>query len=703
MLSESAKIVLDKHIELFEKSYTEKFKKDIKDREQRRKIFYKEFQSSESINKLDIETFKDKIFKLWAFSGWGNKQWFFENTMKINDQTFSHVKLLLTKLCFENDLIENRINTFLDSMEGMSFAFFTEILYITSDSKFPIYNVKAKTVLNQLNINIKDSLPRGSKRDNGLIYREFIVVYKEILKYISSKNNLIDNFEKLDTLFWLVNYSEDAEPIFDNDARVADTDEMRIFVVKMGSKQDFSKLLQFWKQNSIASFGITPDLNNYDPKKNIHYNYEYLKSVMKTNGSPEGRIKKISGYVSAFHSARPKRDWVIAYFKSNLYGFGSVKSGYHLNNGLGQEWNQAIEVEWNWLENPINLPTFSKSLYKHSKHNSSVNLINDTLAISDFKKIIKEYGSRKALTEVEDEIEDQVGSMTIDQLSADTFISVERLIDIESSLVNHKKNQIIFDGVPGTGKTFVAEKFANYLKQKEGKSVGAVQLISCHGGITFEYLFQGLTPRENGGLSSEKGLITTFAETAQENPDANYILILDEINRANIPQVFGQMLYLLEYREKSIDLPFSSETISFPKNLLIIATMNSEDRSAGVLDFAFRRRFSHYRFDPDNKVLKSWLNKKYKNSSNVNTEKVINLFNLLNTKLKQHDDNFQIGHSYFMTEYSLSDEGLNRLWETEIMPLLEERFFHSKNIVKSEFTLNKLIDEKNLIKEKLAG
>ena len=256
---------------------------------------------------------------------------------------------------------------------------------------------------------------------------------------------------------------------------------------------------------------------------------------------------------------------------------------------------------------------------------------------------------------------------------------------------------MIFDGVPGTGKTFVAEKLGKYLS----RFIDNFKLISCHGGMSFEYLFQGLAPKENGNLKSEKGIIADFAEKASENKNASYVLVLDEINRTNIPQVFGQMLYLLEYREKKVALPYDSKSISLPKNLLIIATMNSEDRSAGVLDFAFRRRFSHFPFEPDSNVLKCWLEKHHKNSEEVDISRVVQLFNSLNKKLKECDENFQVGHSYFMTDYPLSDTGIERLWKTEIIPLLKERFFHEKSRLK-DFKLENFLKKKELEK-KLAG
>ena len=700
MLSENTKEVLDKYLENFEQSFVGKFKEDMKRRVDRRINTFSSFHSSEAVYSLNLDEFKKIVSKFWAMQFLTNKDWYLDNTMKVNSKTFPSVKENIVKLCFSNTPIENRVNTFLKQTNGMKLAFISEILYLSSDSHFPIYNGETKKLLKQLGINVRDRLPRGNKRNQGLFYKEFVSVYTEILHYVKSKNKIIDTFEKLDTFFRRTDYFDDSVIVPSvNQKHDELTENFSILVVKMGGKQkEFDNIKRQWKEQKVASFGFL-ELEGYDPKKYDKYNYEYLKKIMEGNNSPKGKIRKLAGYVQAFHNVRPGKDWVIAYFKSHLHGFGLVNSQYHINENLNEGWRHAIGVDWTWLDMPIRLPEYSKPLYRQARHNSSVNIVNNSTAIRDFFEIVEEYGPKDKVKEIGIDIQDQVGSHTIDEVAQETFLSVERLDNITNSLLD--KKQVIFDGVPGTGKTFVAEKLGKYLSEKEGKLIGDYERISCHGGMSFEYLFQGLAPREDGTLKSEKGLIADFAEKALKNENAFYVLVLDEINRTNIPQVFGQMLYLLEYRGEKVELPYDSESVSLPENLLIIATMNSEDRSAGILDFAFRRRFSYFAFEPDSDVLRSWLEKHYKNSEEVNIPQVVQLFESLNKKLEDYDENFQIGHSYFMTKYPLSDAGIDRLWETEIIPLLKERFFHEKSKVKN-FTLKKFL-KKEEPEKKLAG
>ena len=698
MLSEKTKKTLDKYLEIFKQNFADKFEEEIKWRVDRRKNTFNSFHSSEAINSLSLDEFKKTISELWAFRFWTNKDWYFENTMKINIKTFPNIKESIIKLCFSDIPIGNRVSVFLEETNGMSLGFISEILHLSSDSQFPIYNGTTRKFLKQIDINLRDRLPRGNKRNRGLIYKEFVSIYKEILDYVKSKNKMIDTFEKLDALVWNTDYFDDSIKVSPTSQKQDDlTEDFSILVVKMGSSQkEFYKVKKQWKEQKVASFGFS-DLEGYDPKKYNEYDYEYLKKIMLNNNSPEGKIKKLASYIRAFHNVRLSKDWVIAYFKSHLHGFGLINSQYHINKHLDEDWKHAIGVDWVWLDTPIRLPEYSRALYRQSRHNSSVNMVNNPTAIRDFFTIVEEYGSKEKVKEIEADIQDQVGSQTIDEVAEETFLSEEKLAEIEHSLLESKQ-QVIFDGVPGTGKTFIAKKLGEYLSKKEGKLIGECKVISCHGGLSFEHLFQGLAPRKDGKLKSEKGIITEFAEKASENEEAFYVLVLDEINRTNIPQVFGQMLLLLEYRGDEVDLPYDSESINLPENLLIIATMNSEDRSAGVLDFAFRRRFSHFSFEPSHKILQSWLEKHYKKSEEVNIPQVVQLFKSLNKKLQEYDENFQVGHSYFMTKYPLSDAGIDKLWKTEIIPLLRERFFHEKDKVK-DFELKKLKKTENSTKE----
>ena len=187
MLSENAKKRLDEYLEIFEQGFVDQFKKDMKERTDRRENFFRCFHSFEAIKSLSLDDFKEKFSKLWAFQFWSNKDWYFENIMKLNAKTFPDLKENIAKLCFSNESIETRVNAFLEQTQGMQIAYISEVLYLSTNSKFPIYNQKAKEFLKQLGVNLRDRLPRGNKRNLGLIYKEFLSVYQEVLDYMTSK------------------------------------------------------------------------------------------------------------------------------------------------------------------------------------------------------------------------------------------------------------------------------------------------------------------------------------------------------------------------------------------------------------------------------------------------------------------------------------------------------------------------------------
>ena len=161
-----------------------------------------------------------------------------------------------------------------------------------------------------------------------------------------------------------------------------------------------------------------------------------------------------------------------------------------------------------------------------------------------------------------------------------------------------ERKQIILYGPPGTGKTYLASKLARHLTDD-----GAVKLVQFHPSYTYEDFFEGFRPEPGGSgtltFTLRAGPFRDFAEVAAANPTTAYILIIDEINRANLAKVFGELYFLLEYRDESISLQYSPDKeFTLPQNLFIIGTMNTADRSIARIDTAMRRRFAFVELDP---------------------------------------------------------------------------------------------------------
>jgi 5-methylcytosine-specific restriction protein B len=148
--------------------------------------------------------------------------------------------------------------------------------------------------------------------------------------------------------------------------------------------------------------------------------------------------------------------------------------------------------------------------------------------------------------------------------------------------INRKKQAILY-GAPGTGKTYLADKLSKYLIGKiDSARDGFLELVQFNPAYTYEDFIQGIRPqaRPDGRLDYQivPGRFLEFCKKA-ESREGLCVLIIDEINRANLTQVFGELMYLLEYRDKKIRLAGSNESFGIPQNVRIIGTMNTADRS----------------------------------------------------------------------------------------------------------------------------
>jgi 5-methylcytosine-specific restriction protein B len=267
------------------------------------------------------------------------------------------------------------------------------------------------------------------------------------------------------------------------------------------------------------------------------------------------------------------------------------------------------------------------------------------------------------------------------EYSLNDFINDTLLVQTEVErwlqIINRKK-QVILYGSPGTGKTYIAEKLAKHLISGGD---GFSELVQFHPAYSYEDFIQGIRPQTQDSKLTYPlvpGRFLEFCKKAESRQDT-CVLIIDEINRANLAQVFGELMYLLEYRDREIPLA-AGNTFRIPKNVRIIGTMNTADRSIAQIDHALRRRFAFIELRPNYHVLQ-----RYHEKTGVVVDGLIQILQELNKAIA--DKNYEIGISFFLTD-NLRDD-IQDIWQMEIEPYLEEYFFNQLDKV-DEFRWDKI-------------
>lgn len=248
------------------------------------------------------------------------------------------------------------------------------------------------------------------------------------------------------------------------------------------------------------------------------------------------------------------------------------------------------------------------------------------------------------------------------QCAAETGLEEPTLLSWITAV--ERKKQAILYGPPGTGKTYLARLLAQHLV---GGGDGFVELVQFHPSYAYEDFIQGIRPSSGeGGLTYDlvPGRFLNFCTRAVARRD-RCVLIIDEINRANLSRVFGELMYLLEYRKENIPLA-GGHTFQIPENVRILGTMNTADRSIALVDHALRRRFVFIGVYPRYDILK-----RFHRHNGFPIDKLIKILRQLNQQIG--DRHYEVGITFFMHDNLAAH--LPDIWIMEIEPYLEEYFF----------------------------
>jgi 5-methylcytosine-specific restriction protein B len=275
-----------------------------------------------------------------------------------------------------------------------------------------------------------------------------------------------------------------------------------------------------------------------------------------------------------------------------------------------------------------------------------------------------------------------------DLLASGVFLTEEEVEQILERL--QSKKAMILQGPPGVGKTFIARKLAYALMEEVAPE--RVEMVQFHQSYSYDDFVRGYRPLEgkSSRFALQNGVFYEFCQKAMHDPDRKYVFIIDEINRGNLSQIFGELLMLIEHDKRgpefSVPLVYRHQAdearFYIPQNLYLIGLMNVADRSLAMVDYALRRRFVFVTLKPqfDSLMYRDWLSERSMSPELIDL--IVERMTALNQEISADPllgENYRIGHSFFCPKGD-NFAGLDQKWyqgivRTEIVPLLKEYWF----------------------------
>jgi 5-methylcytosine-specific restriction protein B len=394
-----------------------------------------------------------------------------------------------------------------------------------------------------------------------------------------------------------------------------------------------------------------------------------LSNALTQAGEPPGGASPIWRFT---HKVK-KGDVVVANNGTEkIVGIGVVMSDYIAPTDLHnpsdiEEYRHAREVDWIILE-PLDL---NERFFAPQ--------VITKLTTEDWDRIRQRYlAQNPSLRDTFSRLDGvEISGANVDEEQAEDSSDITPILELTKLTKN-----IILYGPPGTGKTYLVRKFVNEFLKATGKTnTEFCTFVTFHQSFAYEEFVEGLKPKvnETSALSYEvvPGVFREICNRAEAAWDIHgarapkFFLVIDEINRANIAKVFGELITLIEDDKRlgepnglQVRLPYSGQSFGVPPNLYIIGTMNTADRSIALLDLALRRRFSFLEITPDENLLPDIAGVSLKELLAGLNERIELLL----------DRDHRIGHSYLMKVED--DKQLHFAWSNRVLPLLQEYFYN---------------------------
>ncbi len=423
---------------------------------------------------------------------------------------------------------------------------------------------------------------------------------------------------------------------------------------------------RFWGE--FLEFGIAAigwdhlgDLSDYASREDIH-------SALIESGAGQNPYNQSLAAWEFVHEIKIGDIVLAKKGRRVILGWGKVTGDYTYLPERA-EYQSVRTVDWHPCRSPINLKDqiTTKTLTRFTAYEDWLRFVFDLIDAD-----VEDADLRPSSVEPE--------SFNIATALGDLFLEETQFQRILDSIALRKN--LILQGPPGVGKTFIARRIAWCLLRREDSRF--IEMVQFHQSYAYEDFVQGWRPTDTGGFTLRNGVFFEFCKRAEHQPEKNFVFIIDEINRGNLSKIFGELLMLIEADKRgpkhAIALTYSNtgERFSVPDNVHILGLMNTADRSLAIVDYALRRRFAFETLLPayGTGKFRDYLRKA--DVDQVLVDRVNRNLTELNKRIRDDKDlgpGFQIGHSYFMPEEAADDEWYLGIVDTQVEPLLREYWF----------------------------